>query len=372
MPKVNYKKHLYALIVVGGGGTRLWPKSRNATPKQFLRLFESKTLTQITAYRFSKMMPWERIFVVTTTEAYKKEILKEVPELSPANVVYEPMRRNTAPAHGLGAWCIYKRDPDAVIINDYSDHLVEPEGAYLRNMKVAAAAAYSGDWLVAVGIRPTYPNIGYGHIKKGKRWGRVEHKLVYKVEKFTEKPPLALAKKYTASGNYYWNAGQYIWRADVILKALRTHEPKVGKALERIGEVMGTSREKSVMKREYEKMPEISVDYAVSEKANNFLLLVADYAWADIGDWKEVWANLPKDNVGNVVIDGKEPGGEVINIGTSDALIHTNGRLIAVIDVDNVVVVDTEDALLVCSKSRAQNVKRVVQQLKKQKRNEYL
>jgi mannose-1-phosphate guanylyltransferase len=367
-----YKEHLYALIVVGGGGTRLWPRSRNKTPKQFLKLFGKKTLTQLTLERFEKVIPWEKIFVITTSDDYKKEILNEVPQIKAGNIIVEPARKNTAPAHALGALYIYRRDKDAVIVNVYVDQLINPLHSYLRVSKAAAATAYSGDWLVAIGVKPTYPNVGYGYIKRGSKWKMVNGKMVYKLDKFTEKPKLELAKKYLASGDYYWNAGQYIWRADSFLKAINKYSKEVALPLEEISRSLGTRRENQVIVREYAKMPEISVDFAVSEKADNFLLITADYNWIDIGDWKEVWENLPKDDLGNVLIDGDEEGGRVINLDTSDALIHTDGRLIAVIDVDNIVVVDTKDALLVCSKSKAQNVKKIVEQLKEEKNKELL
>lgn len=379
MPKSNYKDHLYALIVAGGGGTRLWPKSRNKTPKQFLRLFKNKTLTQITAERLRKLLPWDNIFVVTVSDDYKKEVSKEVPDIPRDNIFVEPARKNTAPAHGLGALYIYKKDKDAVIINAAADHLVEPEEMYIKASEAAAAAAFSGDWMVALGIKPTYPNIGYGHIKRGNKFGIFEGEKLYKLDEFIEKPPLSLAKKYTRSGNYYWNANQYVWRADTYLKALKTHEPKVGRAMDNIYKAIGTKNEEKVINDEYKNLPDttsegkdLSIDYAVSERAKNFLVLPVKYKWTDIGDWREVWENLPKDDLDNVIIDGKEPGGEVINLDTNNALVHTDGRMIAIIDVDDIVIVDTKNALLVCSKSKAQNVKKIVEQLKKEKRKELL
>ncbi|MFZ5932916.1 MAG: mannose-1-phosphate guanylyltransferase [Patescibacteria group bacterium] len=372
MERTKYKDHLFALVIVGGGGTRLWPKSRNGKPKQFLRLFAGKTLTQISAYRFAKLLPWEKIFFVTTTEDYKKEILKEVPEVNHGNVIVEPLRRNTAPAHALGALFISKKDPDAVIINEYADHLMIPESRYLSVMKAAGEAAYSEDILLATGIKPTYPNVGYGYIKRGQKLKIVGGKTIYKVERFTEKPQLALAEKYLASGEYFWNAGQYAWRADAILSAFKKHAPEIYKNLKPISEAIGTREQDGAIRRAYAAMPEISVDYAISEKANNFIMVIADYEWTDIGDWKEVWENLPKDALGNVIIQGDEPGGEVVNLDTSDALVHVDGRLVALVDVDNIIVVDTKDALLVASKSRAQNVKKIVEILKEQKRKELL
>lgn len=372
MANENYKDHMYALILAGGGGTRLWPRSRNKTPKQFLKLFDNRTLTQITAERFNKMLPWRKIYCVTVSEEYKEEIMKEVPDFVPDNILVEPFRRETGPAHGLGASYIYSKDPDAVIITEAADRLVKPVRSYLSTLKKAAELAYSENVLVAVGVEPRYPHVGLGHIKRGKKYTDVGSSTFYKVDKFVEKPPIELAKKFTNSGNYYWNAGQYVWRADDLLEAFDMYEPKIKKNLDKISEAIGTKKEQTVINSSYEKMPKIAIDYAVSERADNMVVVACDFFWTDIGDWKEVWENLKKDDMGNVVIDGDEDGGEIINLDTSDALIHKNGRMIAVIDVDNIVVVDTKDALLICSKSKAQNVKKIVNQLRENKRDDLL
>ncbi len=358
--------------MAGGGGTRLWPVSREATPKQFLKLFNKQTLTQITAKRFSEILAWEKIFVVTVSNEYKSEILKEVPQLLARNIIVEPTRRDTAPAHGIGATFIYKKDPDAVIITESADRLVKPVRQYLTTLKAAAKVAYEKRVLVAMGVEPRYPHTGYGYIKSGKELFSIGKVDFYELVKFVEKPPLALAKKYVASGNYYWNAGQFVWRADVILEAIKNHAPSVGKRLNNIASKLGTGQEKSTIEREYKEMPKISIDYAVAEKANNFVVVAGEFFWTDIGDWKEVWENLLKDEQGNVIINGDGPGGSIINIDTSDALIHPDGRMVAVIDVDNIVVVDTKDALLVVSKSRAQSVKQIVEKLREKKRKELL
>jgi mannose-1-phosphate guanylyltransferase len=370
MDKEDYKSHIFALILAGGGGTRLWPKSLEKSPKQFLKLFKKKSLIEITAERLNKFLPWERIFVVTTTRPYGEEIRRLLPRLPKENIIVEPVRKDSAPAHGIGALYISKIDPEAVIINAASDHLVSPTTSYIKTMHSACRYAFSGDRLVAVGVKPAYPHTGMGHLRRGKKLEVVNGRNVYKLDQFVEKPPLELAKRYTASGHYFWNANMYVWRADTFLKSLKLHAPKIGSGMATIAEAIGTGSEKEVIAREYNKFPKISVDYAVSEKAKNFFMLVADYNWTDIGDWNEVWKNLPKDSMGNVIIDGDEPGGEVMNIDTSDALVHTDGRLIAIIDVDNVVVVDTKDALLICNKSRAQNVKKIVEELKARKKFE--
>lgn len=368
----SYKDHLYALILAGGGGTRLWPKSREKTPKQFLPLFNNQTLTQLTAYRFNKILPWEKIFVVTVSEEYKKEIIKEVPEIKTGNIIVEPARRETGPAHGIGALYIHKKDAEAVIMTEAADRLVKPISSYLRLLKNAASVAYTDRVLISVGVEPRYPHVGYGHIKRGSEWKVLRGTKFYKVDKFVEKPPLELAIKYTKSKQYYWNAGQFVWRADVLLESLKALAPDIYKSIDTISNAIGTSSEKRVLEEEYEKMPKIAIDYAVAEKADNLYMVGSNFFWTDIGDWKEVWENSPQDNVGNVIFDGSVDGGDIINIDTSDALIHKNGRMIAVIDVDNIVIVDTKDALLVCSKSRAQNVKQIVEELKKKKKTKYL
>lgn len=368
----NYKDHLYALILAGGGGTRLWPKSREKTPKQFLKLFKKKTLTQITVSRLNHILPRERIFVVTVSDAYKKEILKELPSLLPENIIVEPARRDTGPAHGLGATFIFKKDPEAVIITESADRLVDPLEKYLGTLLAAAKEAFEQKVLVAMGVKARYPNTGYGHIKRGKKLKTADGIEFYKLEKFTEKPPLNLAKKFTESGNYYWNAGQFVWRADSILSSIAKHAPQISKYLTEISDSIGTKEQAVVLKKSYQAIPKISIDYAVAEKEKNFWVVEGNFHWTDIGDWNEVWENLPKDKDGNVMIDGEEPGGRVINIGTSNALIQTDGRLIAVVDVDDVAIIDSKDILLVCKRSQAQSVKKIVEKLKEEGKAELL
>lgn len=368
----EYKKHLYVLLLAGGGGTRLWPVSREKTPKQFLKLFNDLTLTQLTINRFSKIVPWEKIYVVTVSEEYKSEIKRQIPNIPPRNIIVEPFRRETGPAHGLGAMYIYKQDPEAVIITEAADRLVKPVSGYIKTLMMAAHKAYEERVMVALGVEPRYPHTGYGHIKKGKLIEKVKGVKFYKLSKFVEKPKLSLAKKYTSSGKYLWNAGEFVWRADTILQSLSKNAPDVWKPLAKIGDKIGSSQEGDVVKREYENMPKISIDYAVAEHDKNFVLVEGDFFWTDIGDWKEVWENTNKDETGNVLIKSNNAATEVIKIDTTDTLIHSDKRLIAVVGVDNIVIVDTKDALLICSKSRSQNVKQIVEILKSKNMKEML
>ncbi|KKQ76921.1 MAG: Mannose-1-phosphate guanylyltransferase [Parcubacteria group bacterium GW2011_GWA1_38_7] len=356
----------------GGGGTRLWPKSLDRSPKQFLRLFNKKTLVEITGERLAKLLPWEKIFVVTTTKPYGDEIRKLLPKVPTENIIVEPEKKETAAAHALGAAFIMSKDPQAVIINAASDHFVTPQLNYENTMLAASKFSFENDCLIAVGIRPTYPHTGMGHLKKGDKVANSEGRYVFKLDKFVEKPPLDLATKYTESGDYFWNANHYVWRADTFLNEVDKYAKTLSKGINIIRDNIGKKNEKEVVEKEYKKLEKISVDYAISEKSDNFYMIIADYSWTDIGDWNELWKNLPKDGNGNVIISGDEEGGEVINIDTTDALIHTDGRLIAVIDVDNLVIVDTEEALLICSKSHSQSVKKIVEKLRKDNRKDLL
>jgi len=243
----------------------------------------------------------------------------------------------------------------------------------LKTLLVAAKVAYEDKIFVSVGVKPRYPHTGLGHIKRGEKYKSIEGIKLYYAKKFVEKPPLPQAKAFTLSGEYYWNAGQFVWRAKDYLATLEEFEPRLGESFKNIIEAIGSKKEERVILEEYKRIPSktvdgkpMSVDFAVVEKVKRMLVVEGNFFWTDIGDWKEVWNNLQQDEFGNVVIDGEVPGGRVLNVGSSDSLIHTDGRLIAVVDVENIVVVDTKDALLVCSKSKAQDVKKIVELLKEE------
>jgi len=364
-------EHFFLLVLCGGGGTRLWPRSRNKTPKQFSRLLDKKSLVQITFDRFKGYLPPEKMFIVTTTQNYAKIVRKQLPKIPRENILVEPMRRNTAMAHGLGAIYIKARDPEAVILNEYSDHVVHDVKDYLKTFTITGKAAAEGDWLLAIGIKPTHPHTGMGHIKAKKIWKKINGRPIYKIEKFTEKPDFKTAKKFTESGEYFWNAGLYVWKASTFLQAAEKHEPKIGKSLARIEQALGTKDEKKTIKQAYQDAPNISVDYAVSEKAKNFLMAEADFDWVDIGDWEVIYQISKKDNQGNVVIKHGERG-EFVGINTKNSLIHFDDQLIATVDVEDLIIVDTKDALLICPRKKAEEVKKFVKKIKKLGKIEYL
>lgn len=367
----SLKEHLYVLILCGGGGTRLWPRSRNKLPKQFAKLLGPKSLFQMTVERFEGFVSWSRIFVVTTTSAYGKIVQKQAPKIPPRNILVEPMRRNTAMAYGLGAAYIQKVDPEAVIITETADHPIKNIPVYLKNFLVSAQAAAESNVLVTTGIKPDFPHTGFGYIKRGRVWKRFNGQPVYKLEKFTEKPDFKIANDYLKSGDYFWHASLFVWRADSYLRALLEHEPRVGGAVQKIAKAIGSKEEQSVIQKAYKTAPEISVDYAVAERADNFYMVVGEFGWEDVGNWQVVYELLEKDKNGNAILKfGKK--GKFIGIDAKNNLIQFDDQLIAAIGIEDLVIVDAGNIILVCRKDKAEEVKALVNFLKEKGKKDYL
>jgi len=363
--------HLYALIICGGGGTRLWPRSRNKTPKQFSSLFGKETLYQKTVKRLRGLVSPDKIYVVTTSKQYASEIKKETPEIPLKNIFWEPTRRNTAIACGLGTLAIYKRDPQAVVMNFWADHLIEKEEIFRKIEKIAAFVAFEKKTLVAIGIKPKWAHTGLGYIKAGGIFKKINRVSVYKLEKFVEKPDQKTAEEFLKSGNYYWNSGMYVWQADFFLKSLEKYAPKTFAALKKIEAVFGKKEFLKVMKLAYEKAPDVSIDVAVSEKIKNAFVIPADFGWNDVGDWSVIYELASKDKNGNAIIKFGQKG-EFIGLEAKNNLVQFDDQLIAAIGVEDLIIVDTTDAVLICRKKDAQKVKKLVNFLKEKNKIKYL
>lgn len=357
---------LYALIFAGGGGTRLWPLSREGKPKQFLKLFSDKSLLQETYDRARKLIPAQRIFVVTMSR-YAKEVGRELPELPQEQIIEEPARKSTGPAALLGTLAIALRDPKAIIVNLWADHLVADEKEFLEAILSGAESVADGENLLTTGLTPTFPHTGLGYIKKGSSFTKSGPQEVFRVEKFIEKPNVKSAEDMLDQGGYLWNVGLYIWRADAIIRSFDLHAPELAQFQTDLTAGL-ESKDFKRIEEVYARLPEVSIDNAISEKAKNFLVVEAQFHWSDIGSFEVVWENKPKDSDGNVVL-GK---GGWVGTGTQGSLFSSsNGQLIATIGLSNIVVVATKDVVLVMPKDESQKLKELISQLKKDKK-EYL
>lgn len=365
--------HTYAVILAGGGGTRLWPKSRLRTPKQFLKLTAEGTMLQVTAERFAKMVPWNKIIVVTGKK-HARLVKKQLPELPEKNILSEPSKRDTAMAMLVGALYAQAQDPEAIVVNDAADHVIRDEQEFLKLMKAAVQVAASGDNLVAVGITPTSPSSAFGYIKVGREVKKVDDSVpVFKVESFTEKPDRVTAKAFISTGKYFWNANHYVWSAKSLQKAFKTHLPEMHAVTKKLSSISSHRAFTEALTRIYKKVPSISIDYAVSEKADNLLLIPGDFGWEDIGEWRVVYELGTKDLSGNVVVsDGTKETLHTLSVESKNNLIHVGDRLVALIGVNDMIIVDTGEILMIAPMKRSQEVKKLVTRLKEEGKEEYL
>lgn len=356
--------HVFVVILAGGGGTRLWPKSRNKTPKQFLRLYTENTLMQDAYLRVRDLVDDDHIIVVTNAE-YEEEVHKQLPNVPKQNIIGEPAKRETAAAMLLGALIAKHYDPEAIVINQASDHVVTNHSEFVRELKAAALIAARGTSLVAVGIFPTFAHTGFGYIKVGEELESIDGLPTFAVAKFTEKPDLALAQAFVATGKYFWNANMYVWKADTLFEAFEQHSPAILKELKVVKSSIGTPSLAAKLEAAYKNIEKISIDYAISEKVNNLVLIPGDFGWNDIGDWAVVHALSQKNDVGNTVLC-ETGSGQVMFHDSKNNLIHAQDRLIALVGINDMVVVDTGEILLVMPKNRSQDVKKIVEEIKEQ------
>ena len=348
-----------AVIMAGGRGERFWPKSRNNCPKQFLSLTADKeTMIQKTVKRLDKIVEPEDVFVVTNS-AYREIVETQLPQIPKENILSEPCARNTAPCIAYAAAVIKKKYDDAVMLVLPSDHLIGYVNIYHRALRKAIVAAEEGQNLVTIGITPTYPETGYGYINFGEEKGDA-----FEVERFVEKPDLATAKKYLASGNYLWNSGMFVWKVSSIMANIRKFMPEVYYGASRIGESFGTDDFEEVLIREFEAFPSESIDFGIMEKAENIYTIPGSFGWDDVGSW------LAMERINETDDDKNFIEGDVIAVDSKRTTICGGKRLIAAVGTRDLIIVDTDDVLLVCSKNSTQDVKKVISKLKEQERFE--
>jgi len=348
------------VILAGGGGTRLWPVSRTANPKQFQPFLGRHTLLQKTYQRVRRVFRPSQIFI-STNVTQRKLIARQLPKIPASQYIVEPEKRDTAPALGLAAAWLAKRNPEAVFVTANVDHFIQDEAAYGRALKVAEQVVHRHpDTVTLLGIRPTYPETGYGYIKVGKRAFTQGRQRVYRVDRFVEKPTLATAKQYLKRG-YLWNPAIFVWRAQTLLDLFQRHLPSHFRGLRTIQKAIGTPKQHAVLKREFHRFKPISIDYGIMEKLHRMYVLPVDLGWADVGHWRTVRDVLQRGSRKNIVRGA--------HIGTADnSLIYGyTKRLIATSGVHNLIIIDTDDALLICSEDQAQDVKKLVDELKAKK-----
>ncbi|AGF54185.1 mannose-1-phosphate guanylyltransferase [Clostridium saccharoperbutylacetonicum] len=355
-----------AIIMAGGKGERFWPRSRKNMPKQFLSLTEDgKTLIQLTVERLKSLVDIEDTFIVTNKD-YKELVLSQIPNIPEENILLEPVARNTAPCVGLAAMHVKKKYGDATMIVLPSDHLIKYNEFYIDTLKVAIDVAEEENNLITIGIMPSYPETGYGYINFERNFDNSRGNNVYKVNSFVEKPDLNTAKEYLASGRYLWNSGMFVWKASSILLNIRELLPDMYNGLERIYETIDESNSEIVLKEAFENMKSESIDYGIMERANDIYTIPGSFGWDDVGSW------LALERINKTNDDGNVVKGNVITIDTKKSIIQAQDKLIATVGIKDVIIIDTEDVLLIANKEDTQNIKKIIENLKICNRDCYL
>jgi mannose-1-phosphate guanylyltransferase len=346
----------FVVIMAGGRGERFWPQSRLQKPKHLLPIVGRDPMLTQTIARVRPLVPARNILVITTRQQLAA-VRKACPGLPKANIIVEPVGRDTAPAVGLAMLLVQRRDPEATFAVLPADHVIGDEPGFRKLLEAAFTAAEAGDELVTLGIEPTEPATGFGYIERGAVWHHGPP-AVLRAKRFVEKPDLAKAKRYLASGRFYWNAGMFVWRVPVIAAAFRKHAPALATGLTKLGRTLAHGGGDAALAKAYPTLPRISIDYAVMEKARNVLVVPASIGWDDVGAWPAVARHHAKDAAGNVL-----RGRAIVEAGRGNIVVSDGKHLTAVLGLDNLVVVHTPDATLVCPQDRAQDIKQLLQRL---------
>jgi mannose-1-phosphate guanylyltransferase len=348
MARDSILAHAYAVILAGGSGTRFWPASRRRRPKQLLPgVFGTRTLLENTIDRIRPLISADHTLVLTNRalKAQTAQLLSGIPR---SQIVAEPASRNTAPAIGLAAQEVLRRDPDGIIVVLPSDHLIAKPAAFRRTLNAAIRWAAVGERSVLIGMQPSSAHTGFGYIHRSRLAAHLSGQRIYRVTDFTEKPSANVARNYLASGQYLWNGGMFVWRASTLLVNLERFTPQIARGLKRIAEAGGAQSRKA-LDSFYPRLPKISIDYAVAEKAKDMYVIAADLGWSDVGSWPEVYSRRPKDRNGNA----RPPNS--FCFGAQGNLILAR-KFVAAVGVRDLVIVETADAILVASRNQGQQV----------------
>jgi mannose-1-phosphate guanylyltransferase len=351
--------------MAGGSGTRFWPRSREGRSKQFLAIFDKKSLLQTTVSRFSSFIDVNRIFIVAKADQVET-IIPHVRKVSKEQLIYEPTGKNTAPCIGLAVVHIYHRDKEAIVAVTPSDHLIKKGSLFRKTMEAAFQLAAKKDGLITIGIPPNRPATGYGYIQVDAEIDVINGVHAFGVRTFAEKPNLATAERFLKSGDFYWNSGIFVFKASVFLKTLEEHLPDLYDGLGKISEAIGKPEYDEVLQKVYSQIHAISIDYGVLEKAKNVYVVKGSFEWSDLGSWEQVYKLSPKDGAGNVMV------GDALAVDSRNSYVHSSDGVVALLGLDDVIVVQENGATLVCKRDRAEDVKKVVNHLKKNQYHRYL
>ncbi|MFQ6616245.1 MAG: mannose-1-phosphate guanylyltransferase [Fidelibacterota bacterium] len=354
----------HAVIMAGGRGTRFWPLSRNSRPKQLLNIIGERSMLQMTVDRLRKIDFVKGTYIITG-EDLADHVVDGIEGVPPEHVIVEPSGKNTAPCIGLAIHHIVKNDGASVVGVFPSDHLIVGHRIFARTLETARDLAQSQDVLVTIGITPSSPHTGYGYIQFDKRHELVEGRA-YKVKTFAEKPTRSVAEKFLKSGDFLWNSGIFVWQASTYLEAMERHLPEHHEILGQIGGAIGSKEYEDTLESRWELLRPESVDYGILEKADNICVVKTSFEWSDVGSWNSYYELLTKNGEGNVL------KGDVLVLDSRNNLIHSNGRMTAVVGLENVVVINVEDATLVARMDRVEDVKKIVTLLKKAGRQDLL
>lgn len=358
--------HKYCVVMCGGVGSRFWPFSRTDKPKQFLDFFGTgKSLLQLTVDRISPLVSPDHIILVTNA-AYAGIVKEQLPQIKESNILLEPARRNTAPCICWAASHIYAMDPEASIVTLPSDHLILKENAFLETLEEGFRFVESGDRLLTLGINPTSPQTGYGYIQRGAP--EKDYPGICKVKTFTEKPNKEMAQVFLETGEFFWNAGIFLWSAKSILRAFAKYDKKTLAVFETDESVYGTDKETAFIDKVFPTAPSNSIDYAIMEKADNVYVKSADLGWSDVGSWKALYEVSPKNQEGNVTQNCK-----VLTYNCKDSIVATTGdKIVVVSGLDGYIVAENDNALMICPIAEEQQIKHIVNDVKSRFGEKYI